>query len=43
MLINQNNYEYGTTQEKVVVDNVILPVWAQGNPYKFVAELRKSL
>lgn len=37
MFINQNNYEYGTTQEKVVVDNVILPKWADKNPYKFVS------
>jgi hypothetical protein len=43
MFINQNNYEYGTTQDKVVVDNVLLPKWAEQNPYKFVGEIRKQL
>lgn len=43
MFINQNNYDYGTTQDKVVVDNVILPPWTEQNPYKFVVALRKSL
>jgi hypothetical protein len=28
MYINKNNYDYGKTQEKVVVDNVILPQWS---------------
>jgi hypothetical protein len=43
MFINKNNYEYGLTQEKVQVDNVILPEWANGNPFLFVARLRKEL
>lgn len=43
MFINKNNYEYGLTQEKVHVDNVILPEWADGNPFLFVARLRKEL
>lgn len=43
MFINKNNYEYGLTQEKVAVDNVILPEWAQDNPFKFVARLRREL
>ena len=43
MFINVNNYGYGLTQEKVAVDNVILPLWAERNPYLFVATLRKQL
>jgi hypothetical protein len=43
MFINLNNYEYGLTQDKVNVDNVILPVWAQNDPYRFVSTLRRKL
>ena len=43
MFINKNNYSYGLTQDKVEVDNVILPKWADNNPFLFVAELRKQL
>jgi hypothetical protein len=43
MFINKNNYDYGKTQEKIVVDNVILPAWTNGNPYKFVATIRRKL
>jgi len=43
MFINKNNYNYGVTQEKVVVDNVILPSWSKNNPYEFVAKLRRKL
>lgn len=43
MFINKNNYSYGLTQDKVEVDNVILPKWAGNNPFLFVAELRKQL
>lgn len=43
MFINKNNYYYGLTQDKVEVDNVILPRWADSNPFLFVSELRKQL
>jgi len=43
MFINLNNYSYGLTQDKINVDNVILPNWTNQNPYKFVATLRKKL
>ena len=43
MFVNKNNYCYGLTQDKVEVDNVILPKWAKDNPFLFVAELRKQL
>ena len=43
MFINQNNYEYGTTQDKLVVDNVALPEWSEQDPYRFVAEMRRRM
>ena len=43
MFINKNNYHYGLTQDKIEVDNAILPQWAKGNPFLFVAEQRKQL
>jgi hypothetical protein len=43
MYINKNNYDYGKTQEKVIVDNVILPQWSQQNPYIFVSKIRKEM
>lgn len=43
MYINKNNYDYGKTQEKIVVDNVILPQWSEQNPYIFVAKIRKEM
>jgi hypothetical protein len=43
MFINRNNYAYGLTQDKIPVDNVILPEWAKGDPFRFVARLRKEL
>jgi hypothetical protein len=43
MFINKNNYFYGLTQDKMEVDNAILPRWANHNPFYFVTELRKQL
>lgn len=43
MYINVNNYDYGLTQDKARIDNVELPMWAGGNPYRFVAKLRREL
>ena len=43
MFANLNNYQYGLTQEKVAVDNVILPKWSGQDPYVFVAGLRRHL
>ena len=43
MFINLNNYDFGMTQTKERIDNVVLPKWACGSPYGFVATLRKSV
>jgi hypothetical protein len=43
MFVNKNNNYYGLTQDKEEVDNATLPIWANENPYLFVAELRKQL
>ena len=43
MFINKNNYDYGSTQDKIAIDNVRLPAWANEDPYRFVAELRTRL
>lgn len=43
MFININNYDFGMTQTKERIDNVVLPKWTGGNPYLFVATLRKSV
>ena len=29
LFINRNNYDYGLTQDKIPIDNVILPSWAK--------------
>lgn len=41
MFLNKNNYEYGLTQDKIIVDNVLLPDWCNQNPYIFVSKIRK--
>lgn len=43
MFININNYDFGMTQTKERIDNVVLPKWANGSPYAFVATLRKAV
>jgi hypothetical protein len=43
MFININNYDYGKTQNKERIDNVVLPKWADRNPYLFVSVLRKAV
>jgi hypothetical protein len=43
MFININNYDFGTTQAKERIDNVVLPKWADRNPYVFVSVLRRSV
>jgi len=40
LFINRNNYDYGLTQDKIPIDNVILPSWAKENPYVFVSKIR---
>ncbi len=43
VFVNVNNYDFGFTQDKLRIDNVELPKWANDNPYKFVARIRKEL
>lgn len=43
MFLNLNNFDFGLTQDGERIDNVELPVWAHGNPYRFVTIMRKAL
>ncbi|EGR28407.1 hypothetical protein IMG5_175930 [Ichthyophthirius multifiliis] len=43
MLININQQEFGTTQSGLQVNHVIMPIWAQKNPYKFIVLNRKGI
>ena len=43
MLMNANKVNFGQRQDDVEVDNVVLPKWAQQNPYLFVMYLREAL
>lgn len=36
MFQNRERVHFGTTQEGVVVDNVVMPQWAQGDSYRYV-------
>jgi len=45
-LINTEKIDYGIREinnEKIPVDNVILPKWANNNPYVYIENMRKSL
>lgn len=42
-LLNVNNYDFGTDQKGMKVDDVILPPWANGDPKIFVAKNREAL
>jgi hypothetical protein len=37
MFLNLHSLDFGKTQSGMSVNNVILPKWAGGNPWKFVA------
>jgi hypothetical protein len=37
MFLNINKNDYGLTQMKESIDNVILPPWSKNNPYIFVS------
>ena len=43
LFININNNNFGVQQTGLQVNHVILPKWADNNPYKFVSILRKVL
>ena len=42
ILLNQNNLQMGKTQEGVLVNDVELPEWCQGDPYRYVVQLRRA-
>ena len=42
-LLNVNNYDFGTDQKGLKVDDVILPPWSNGDPKIFVAKNREAL
>ena len=42
-LVNYNNFKFGQTQFKCVVNDVILPNWAKGNYRLFVKMNKKAL
>ena len=42
-LVNTNNFDFGETQKGKTVDDVTLPKWAKGDPYRFVRLNRKAL
>ncbi|SSD60772.1 uncharacterized protein SCODWIG_02533 [Saccharomycodes ludwigii] len=42
-LLNSNNYEFGKLHDGHVVDNVILPPWAKGDPKIFISKNREAL
>jgi beige protein homolog 1 len=43
MYLNLDCLDLGVQQNGKRVDQVILPDWAEGNPYKYVSVMRKSL
>ncbi|KAL7565981.1 hypothetical protein ACA910_011004 [Epithemia clementina (nom. ined.)] len=42
-LVNSNNFDFGETQKGKTIDDVTLPKWAKGDPYRFVRLNRKAL
>ena len=42
-LKNSNNFMLGTSQDREVIDDVILPPWAQGSPECFIEIMRNAL
>lgn len=43
MFLNKNNINFGRRADKQEVNNIQLPHWCQGNPYRFVAGVREAL
>ena len=42
-LKNYNKFEFGETQKGEVVDDVVLPPWARGDPIEFIRKHREAL
>lgn len=43
MFLNMNHVNFGLRQDEIEVNNVILPKWCNGDPYKFVAYMREAM
>jgi len=43
MQINMNKIKFGKRQDNQFVEDVLLPYWCKGNPYRFVVMLREAL
>lgn len=43
ILVNSNNFNLGCLQEGSRVNNVILPPWANNNPFEFIRLHREAL
>jgi hypothetical protein len=42
-LKNSNKFMFGTSQDKEVIDDVVLPPWAGGSPERFIEIMRNAL
>jgi len=42
-LSNSNLVNFGIKEDKTVVDDVLLPEWAEKNPIKFVQTMREAM
>jgi len=42
-LVNQHSFDLGKSVDGSVVGDVILPLWADGNPKKFISFMRMAL
>ncbi|CCJ30042.1 unnamed protein product [Pneumocystis jirovecii] len=42
-LVNSNNYNFGVKENDEIIDSVILPPWAKGDPKLFIKKHREAL
>ncbi|XP_064637335.1 WD repeat and FYVE domain-containing protein 3-like isoform X3 [Lineus longissimus] len=42
-LVNSNNFDFGAKQSGVLLDNVLLPLWAKDDPREFIRAHREAL
>lgn len=40
-LVNSNNYNFGVKENDEIIDSVILPPWAKGDPKLFIKKHRE--
>ena len=43
MFVNKNRFDFGTRHDKRIIDDVVLPPWAHGDPRYFVDVQRRAL